>query len=132
MDMHNLKKDAWFEGCYYWCEEEINEEGQPRSAQQERGQQQECRKLKLAADWGKRVPPDLVPYVVSDNDTRHKAFVGEGVEGMGPGAREIVGEPEIKFECLYKDEDEARVEKLKRRQGREGEVRESARQVMGG
>ena len=134
MDMHNLKKDAWFEGCY-WCEEAELETRQCRQQNQQYQQQRQQgsggeragegikdnssasrKKLSLAADWGRRVPSDLVPYLVSDNDTRHKAFDGEGVEGMGPGAREIVGGQGIKFECLHKDEEQAKLAKRKRRQ----------------
>jgi hypothetical protein len=103
-----LKEDEWFEGCYIEVEAEKEEQGRKKD------RQETTRKLRLIADWGQKLPPDLVPFLASDSDTRHKAFDGEGVQQMGLDAREIVGEQEIQFEGLYRDDELAEEEKLER------------------
>eukprot|EP00946_MAST-07B_sp_MAST-7B-sp1_P003555 g3555.t1 len=108
IDVHSLKEDEWFEGCYIEVEAEKEEQGRKKD------RQETTRKLRLIADWGQKLPPDLVPFLASDSDTRHKAFDGEGVQQMGLDAREIVGEQEIQFEGLYRDDELAEEEKLER------------------
>ena len=99
VDMHNLKKDAWFEGCFMSENPNSRHILDPISYLPST-----CEKLRLIKSWNRITPQDLIPFLASDNDTRYKAFVGETIEGLGSEGVEILGERESRFKGFYVDE----------------------------